>query len=83
MPRFPEAITTRSGRSPAGATPGAEAAASAWDEDASFRDAITSDPDVQAHLTPVQLEELFDPRRFLRNLGGVFDRLEKLAVEAP
>jgi adenylosuccinate lyase len=59
------------------------AAASAWDEDASFRVGIQSDPDVQARLTPAQLDELFDPRRFLRNLGGVFDRLEKLPVEAP
>ena len=29
-----------------------------------------------------QLDALFDPGRFLRNLGGVFDRLEKLPVEA-
>jgi len=59
------------------------AAAAAWDDDASFRNGIEADPDVQAHLIPAQLEALFDPRRFLRNLGGVFDRLEKLPVKAP
>ena len=55
------------------------AAAQAWDEDASFRDAIAADPEVGGRL---DLDALFDPDRFLRNLGGVFDRLEKLPVEA-
>jgi adenylosuccinate lyase len=59
------------------------AAAAAWDDDGSFRGGIEADPEVQEHLTPAQLDELFDPRRFLRNLGGVFDRLKKLPVEAP
>jgi len=59
------------------------AAAAAWDTGASFRDAIAADPEVRAHLDAPALDELFDPRRFLRNLGGVFDRLEKLPVEGP
>ena len=59
------------------------AAAAAWDENASFHDAIQADPEVRSHLTPAQLDDLFDAGRFLRNLGGVFDRLEKLPVEAP
>ena len=57
------------------------AAAAAWDEDASFREAIEADPEVREHLDDATLAELFDPRRFLRNLGGVFEKLEKLPVE--
>jgi len=57
------------------------AAAAAWDEDASFREAIEADPEVRARLDDATLAELFDPRRFLRNLGGVFEKLEKLPVE--
>jgi hypothetical protein len=30
----------------------------------------------------LDLDGVFDPSRFLRNLGGVFDRLEKLPVDA-
>jgi adenylosuccinate lyase len=57
------------------------AAAQAWDEGASFRDAIAADPQVTALLDAAALDTLFDPSRFLANLGGVFDRLEKLPVE--
>ena len=57
------------------------AAAAAWDEDASFRGAIEADPEVRAGIDDARLAELFDPRRFLRNLGGVFEKLEKLPVE--
>ena len=56
------------------------AAASAWDEGASFREALEADPLVREALGDDGLEALFDPRRFLRNLGGVFDALEKLPV---
>jgi adenylosuccinate lyase len=57
------------------------AAAAAWDEGASFKDVVTADPDVRRVLEPAALDELFDPRRFLQNLAGVFDKLEKLPVE--
>jgi adenylosuccinate lyase len=57
------------------------AAAAAWDEDASFRERVSADPEVRVALGADALTELFDPQRFLRNLGGVFDRLEKLPVE--
>ena len=57
------------------------AAAAAWDDGASFKDAVTADPDVREALDPAALEALFDPQRFLRNLGGVFEKLEKLPVE--
>jgi adenylosuccinate lyase len=57
------------------------AAAAAWDDGASFRERITADPDVRAVLDEVAIASLFDPARFLRNLGPVFERLEKLPVE--
>ncbi len=57
------------------------AAAAAWDERASFRERIESDPEVARRLDATELGALFDPSLFLRNLGGVFERLEKLPVE--
>jgi adenylosuccinate lyase len=57
------------------------AAARAWDEGASFRTALEGDPEVAGRLDPAALDVLFDPHRYLVNLGGVFDRLEKLPVE--
>jgi adenylosuccinate lyase len=57
------------------------AAAAAWDDGASFRERLEADPEVTARLDAAAVDALFDPTRFLRNLGGVFDRLEKLAVE--
>jgi adenylosuccinate lyase len=57
------------------------AAAAAWDEGRSVRATLEADPDVSARLAPGDLDELFRPERFLRNLGGVFERLAKLPVE--
>jgi len=57
------------------------AAAAAWDEGATFRERIEADPEVTSRIQPGAIAALFDPARFLRNLGGVFDRLEKLPVE--
>jgi adenylosuccinate lyase len=59
------------------------AAAAAWDENASFRDEIAKDADVTAHLDAASVDGLFDPQRFLANLGPLFDRLETLAVTEP
>jgi adenylosuccinate lyase len=58
------------------------AAAEAWDEGADFRTALEGDPEVTGRLDREALDGLFDPRRFLVNLGGVFDKLEKLPVES-
>jgi adenylosuccinate lyase len=58
-----------------------QAAAAAWDQGGSFREAVERPPEVTARLDAVTLDELFDPARFLRNLRGVFERLEKLPVE--
>ena len=57
------------------------AAARAWDEGASFRSALEADPEVARRLDPAAVDVLFDPHRYLVNLGGVFDKLEKLPVE--
>ena len=59
------------------------AAAAAWDDGASFREAISTDRDVRVALGDAGVAELFDPARFLRNLGPMFERLEKLPVEEP
>jgi adenylosuccinate lyase len=53
------------------------AAAAAWDHGASFRAAIEAEP----QAADLDLDALFDPTRFLANLGPLFDRLEKLPVE--
>jgi adenylosuccinate lyase len=58
------------------------AAALAWDEGASFRLVLDADPEVGRWLDRATLDSLFDPRRSLVHLGGVFDKLEKLPVEA-
>ncbi len=57
------------------------AAASAWDAGGDFRADLGSNPEVARLLTPEELNALFDPRRFLRNLDVVFDRLERVPVD--
>jgi adenylosuccinate lyase len=57
------------------------AASRAWEGGMGFRDAIGSEPDVTSRLDAAALDALFDPARSLANLGGVFERLEKLPVE--
>jgi len=56
------------------------AAAAAWDEGASFRDEIAKDQEVAARLDAAAVDALFDPHRFLANLGPVFDRLQAVEV---
>src|SRR4029450_75331 len=55
------------------------AAATAWDEGASFRELVAVDPVVGERIGD-RLDELFDPSAALRNLDVVFDRLEKVEV---
>jgi adenylosuccinate lyase len=57
------------------------AAARAWEGGVGFREAIGSDADVTSRIDAAALDSLFDPTRSLANLGGVFERLEKLPVE--
>jgi adenylosuccinate lyase len=56
------------------------AAAAAWDEGASFRDEIAKDQEVAARLDAAAVDALFDPQRFLVNLGPIFDRLAAVEV---
>jgi adenylosuccinate lyase len=56
------------------------AAAAAWDAGVPFRETVAADPRVQALVPEGELEALFDPARFLRNLDGVFERVEALTV---
>jgi adenylosuccinate lyase len=58
------------------------AAAHAWDEGASFREALEANSEVGRRLDRTALDALFDPTRYLANLGGVFEKLEKLPVES-
>ncbi len=57
------------------------AAAAAWDQGASFRAELEGDAEVRSALGDDDLAALFDPQRFLGNLGGVFEALEDLQVE--
>ena len=58
------------------------AAARAWDEGTSFRASLEADAEVARRLDRAALDALFDPTRYLANLGGVFEKLEKLPVES-
>jgi adenylosuccinate lyase len=57
------------------------AAASAWDDGASFREQIEASPEVRARLDEAAIAAAFDAARGLRHLGGVFDRLDKVQTE--
>ncbi len=57
------------------------AAADTWDHGSDFRGSVAADPEVRPLLGAEDLDALFDPARFLQNLGGVFAKLEKLPVE--
>ena len=54
------------------------AAAAAWDRGADFRSELLGDPQLRERLGPEELDALLDPLPHIANLGGVFDRLEKL-----
>jgi adenylosuccinate lyase len=56
------------------------AAQSAWDEGRPFRGLLEAEPEVAQHLGAARLDELFDYRRFLRNLPTVFERLDDLVM---
>jgi adenylosuccinate lyase len=58
------------------------AATEAWDRGASFREALEDDARITERLDAGTIDDLFDPARWLANLGRVFERLEKLPVES-
>jgi adenylosuccinate lyase len=53
-------------------------AAAAWDEGRSLAELLKSDPDVTAHMDPVEIEACFDPSRYLGGTDVIFERLEAL-----
>jgi adenylosuccinate lyase len=46
-----------------------------WEEDGDFRAAIAADPEVQACLSPEQLEKSFALDRQLANVDKIFARV--------
>jgi adenylosuccinate lyase len=57
-----------------------DAAAAAWDRGADFRSELLGDLQVRDRLAPDELDGLLDPLPHIANLGGVFDRLQKMEV---
>ena len=50
----------------------------AWDEGRPLLELLKSDEDVTQHLEPAEIDELFDPARYLENTKIIFERLEQL-----
>ncbi|HEX2051133.1 MAG TPA: lyase family protein, partial [Actinomycetota bacterium] len=50
----------------------------AWDEGRPLVELLKSDPEVTAHLDPSEIEECFDPARYLGSTAVIFERLEAL-----
>jgi adenylosuccinate lyase len=53
-------------------------AMAAWDEERPLLELLKSDPEVTVHLDPTEIEECFDPTRYLERAATVFERLEAL-----
>lgn len=46
-----------------------------WTEGGSFRDRLAGDPDVASRMSEADLDALFDPAYYLRNLHSLYDRV--------
>jgi adenylosuccinate lyase len=46
-----------------------------WDENKDFKKLLMSDPDITAHLSPVELGAAFSLDTYLRNVDAIFDRV--------
>jgi adenylosuccinate lyase len=46
-----------------------------WEGDQDFKDVLSRDPDVSAHLTKEEIEEAFDLEHQLRHVDSIFDRV--------
>jgi len=46
-----------------------------WDEGGDFRELVSADKDIAAHLSSEQIEEVFSLDRYLRNVDQVFGRV--------
>jgi adenylosuccinate lyase len=45
-----------------------------WDEDRDFRDLVLSDPSIAGHLSPDEIDRIFDLKTQLRNVDRIFER---------
>jgi adenylosuccinate lyase len=46
-----------------------------WDEDKDFRELVASDPSVGEHLSPGEIDRVFDLKTQLRNVDRIFERV--------
>ncbi len=53
-------------------------AMTAWDEGRHLKELLKSDADVTEHLDPDEIEQCFDPTRYVQKAQTVLERLEKL-----
>jgi adenylosuccinate lyase len=53
-------------------------ALTAWDEARPLIELLKGDPEVTAHLDPAEIDDCFDPARYLGSTGVIFERLEAL-----
>jgi len=47
----------------------------AWQEGGDFKEIVLKDPDINRHLTASQIEEVFELKRYLRNVDYIFKRV--------
>ena len=50
-------------------------AMSVWNEGGSFKERLAADPEVMAHLSQGELEELFDLNYYLKHVGTIFSQV--------
>jgi adenylosuccinate lyase len=53
-------------------------AMTAWDESRHLKELLKSDGEVTEHLDPDEIEQCFDPERYVRNADPIFERLDSL-----
>lgn len=46
-----------------------------WDEDKDFKNLVTTDADIKAHLSDAELDDLFSLDTYLRNVDRIFERV--------
>jgi adenylosuccinate lyase len=46
-----------------------------WQTREDYRSLVSSDPDISSHLSPREIEKVFDVRRYLKHLDAIFKRV--------
>jgi adenylosuccinate lyase len=46
-----------------------------WDENKDFHELVASDPDIESHLSPQEIDAVFTLDTYLRNVDTIFDRV--------